>query len=188
MEYPYMVLITYIETLANTSSLSDTIEWLKDLGMTLFEKVEIQEFKDLDEFKEKISKGEVFIPYFTVIPILKGDLLLFESCPFAETLWRYVENFGRFPPSFESLIEYYRENEDIAVSPFCIVHHFVSKRLGEKIRVGEKHVNITRLGSKSIFGEIFVSRRNIKEKELDENEIVELLKDYSCIYFLETID
>ncbi len=187
MEYPSVILITYIETLANMSSLSDTIDWLKDLGMILFEKVEIQEFKDLDEFKEKISKGETFLPYFTVVPTLKGDLLLFKSCPFAETLWKYVENFGRFPSPVENIIEYYRENEDIAVSPFCIVHHFVSKRLGEKIRIGEKRLCITRLGSKSIFGEIFVSKRNIKEKDLDEKEIVELLKDFSCIYHLETI-
>ncbi len=186
MEYPSILLITYIETLANISGPSETIDWLKDLGMTLFEKVEPQDFKDMEEFKESISKGKMFLPYFTNIPEIEDNLILFKSCPFYEALWNYIEHYGRFPPSFEEVIEYYREKEDIAVSPFCIIHRFVCERIGKKIKIGGKNLFITRLGSKSIFGEIIISKNKIKEKKLNEEDILELLKDFSCIYYLET--
>ncbi|MFQ6052394.1 MAG: hypothetical protein ACE5K4_11985 [Candidatus Hydrothermarchaeota archaeon] len=187
MEYPSILLITYIETLANISGPSETIDWLKDIAETLFEKIEFIEFRDMEEFKENISEGKTFLPYFTNIPEIEDNLLLFKVCPFYETLWSYIEYYGRFPPSFEEIVEYYKEREDIAVSPFCIIHRFVCERIGEKIRIGNKRLFITRLGSKSVFGEIIISRKKIEEKKLNEEDILGLLKDFSCIYYLEAI-
>jgi hypothetical protein len=156
------------------------------------------EYESLDAWEAALKARTHPMARVEGIAVRDGNLFILPACPFAPSIKTYEDLFQRLPEEYAQIVEEYNKpgkyTADIhvgygsGVSPFCAIHQPLRSDIGQRIKVGNKRIQVVQLGSKAADGKKAVARELCQFAGVSQEIVEKHLDSGMCVYAVMICD